>query len=96
MLWVLLRSTSAKAIEPLAVSSVAEPCTSAVSVIAPVAVVEPAVMVGASLTVTTLTVEVIDSVVLSTPVSLVPPLSLTSVSVNTRLPAAGSSRLVFW
>ena len=83
------------------VSAIVALATPAVALATPpfstsVALAAPAVTVGMSFTSTTLTVEPIDSVVLSTPVSLVPPLSLTSVSVNTRLPAAGSSRLVFW
>ena len=51
-------------------------------------------IVGASLTATTVTVEVIASAVVSTPPEAVPPLSFTCVSVTTRLPAVGLSRLV--
>ena len=62
MLCVSLRSTSAKAIEPLAVSSVATPLVAGSSVIAPMAVVEPVVMVGASFVPVTVTVSVVKAV----------------------------------
>ena len=52
---VSFKSTSANAIEPLASSAVAEPRVAANSVMMPVAVVEPAVMVGASFTPVTVT-----------------------------------------
>ena len=59
-------------------------------------IVSVAVSVGASLDALTVTVEASDSVVVSAPPLLVPPLSLTCVSVNTRLPVVGLSTLVFW
>ena len=50
--------------------------------------------VGASLTGTTVTVDAMASVGVSTPPLAVPPLSLIWVRVNTRLPAVGSSVFV--
>ena len=54
------------------------------------------VTVGVSLTLTTPTVEVIATVVVSTPLFSTPPLSWICVSVKTRLPALGASTFVFW
>src|SRR5258706_34397 len=55
-----------------------------------------AVSVGASLTAVTVTVDAIDSVVVSAPLLAVPPLSWIWVSVKVRAPAVGLSVLVSW
>ena len=53
-----------------------------------------AVRVGASLTATTVTVDAIARVAVSTPLFATPPVSLICVRVKTRLPAVGLSILV--